>query len=177
MKANRAVRDYDDEAVSPVIAVILMVAITVVLAATVYVWVSGFGTSGSIKKFPQVTLKDDPTDDDTSGDFDAPAGALGILEHRGGDAINLADYTFKVFRNGAAVDVDAGTPGADDVAFKLDDQTCASAGAATGSFSVGKKLYVCTDFTSAWAANDELKVQVIDNNQNSIVYENTVIVT
>jgi flagellin-like protein len=31
-----------DEAVSPVIAVILMVAITVVLAATVYVWVSGF---------------------------------------------------------------------------------------------------------------------------------------
>lgn len=34
----------DDEAVSPVIAVILMVAITVVLAATVWVWVSGFGT-------------------------------------------------------------------------------------------------------------------------------------
>lgn len=33
----------NDRAVSPVIAVILMVAITVVLAATVYVWVSGFG--------------------------------------------------------------------------------------------------------------------------------------
>jgi len=31
-----------DNAVSPVIATILMVAITVVLAATVYVWVSGF---------------------------------------------------------------------------------------------------------------------------------------
>lgn len=36
-----------DQAVSPVIAVILMVAITVVLAATVYVWVSGFGAGGS----------------------------------------------------------------------------------------------------------------------------------
>jgi flagellin-like protein len=35
-----------DDAVSPVIAVILMVAITVVLAATVYVWVSGFGAQG-----------------------------------------------------------------------------------------------------------------------------------
>lgn len=46
MKANRKFRTEDD-AVSPVIAVILMVAITVVLAATVYVWVSGFGTSGS----------------------------------------------------------------------------------------------------------------------------------
>jgi flagellin-like protein len=44
MKANRRVLNADDEGVSPVIAVILMVAITVVLAATVYVWVSGFGT-------------------------------------------------------------------------------------------------------------------------------------
>ena len=43
MKANQFLR-HDDDAVSPVIAVILMVAITVVLAATVYVWVSGFGS-------------------------------------------------------------------------------------------------------------------------------------
>src|SRR5207248_11023821 len=46
MKANQSFRQNDD-AVSPVIAVILMVAITVVLAATVYVWVSGFGASSS----------------------------------------------------------------------------------------------------------------------------------
>ena len=48
MKANQKfLNETDDEAVSPVIAVILMVAITVVLAATVYVWVSGFGSSSS----------------------------------------------------------------------------------------------------------------------------------
>lgn len=46
MKANQKFRGGDD-AVSPVIAVILMVAITVVLAATVYVWVSGFGSQSS----------------------------------------------------------------------------------------------------------------------------------
>ena len=47
----RKLRTNDDRAVSPVIAVILMVAITVVLAATVYVWVSGFGSqSGSASK-------------------------------------------------------------------------------------------------------------------------------
>ena len=46
MKANQFLRNNDD-AVSPVIAVILMVAITVVLAATVYVWVSGFGSNSS----------------------------------------------------------------------------------------------------------------------------------
>ena len=40
----------DDEAVSPVIAVILMVAITVVLAGVLYVWVSGFGTTGGGSK-------------------------------------------------------------------------------------------------------------------------------
>lgn len=44
MKANRKFVN-DDEGVSPVIAVILMVAITVVLAATVYLWVSGFGSN------------------------------------------------------------------------------------------------------------------------------------
>ncbi|MDD3491998.1 MAG: type IV pilin [Candidatus Thermoplasmatota archaeon] len=37
----------DKTGVSPIIAVILMVAITVVLAATIYVWVSGFGGGGS----------------------------------------------------------------------------------------------------------------------------------
>lgn len=47
MKANRKFLHGDEEAVSPVIAVILMVAITVVLAATVYVWVSGFGSNSS----------------------------------------------------------------------------------------------------------------------------------
>jgi archaeal type IV pilus assembly protein PilA len=51
MKANQKFLKGDDEAVSPVIAVILMVAITVVLAATVYVWVSGFsGGQGSAAK-------------------------------------------------------------------------------------------------------------------------------
>lgn len=40
MKANRKFKE-EDEAVSAVIGVILMVAITVAIAATVYVYVSG----------------------------------------------------------------------------------------------------------------------------------------
>jgi archaeal type IV pilus assembly protein PilA len=43
MKANRKAIYEDEEAVSPVIAVILMVAITVVLAATVFVLVNELG--------------------------------------------------------------------------------------------------------------------------------------
>lgn len=46
MKANRKFKEADDNAVSAVIGVILMVAITVAIAATVYVYVSGMiGTS------------------------------------------------------------------------------------------------------------------------------------
>ncbi|HVL86955.1 MAG TPA: type IV pilin N-terminal domain-containing protein [Candidatus Thermoplasmatota archaeon] len=45
MKANRRFSHENDEAVSPVIAVILMVAITVVLAATVYIWVTSFSSN------------------------------------------------------------------------------------------------------------------------------------
>ena len=39
----------DKAGVSPIIAIILMVAITVVLAATIYVWVSGMGGGGGTK--------------------------------------------------------------------------------------------------------------------------------
>jgi len=41
MRANKKSRDTDQRAVSAVIGVILMVAITVAIAATVYVYVSG----------------------------------------------------------------------------------------------------------------------------------------
>ena len=46
MKANRKYLD-NEEAVSAVIGVILMVAITVAIAATVYVYVSGLGSTPS----------------------------------------------------------------------------------------------------------------------------------
>ena len=71
MKANRKfLEDGDDEAVSPVIAVILMVAITVVLAATVYVWVSGFSGGGGTPA-KSMALSSAGTIDSTSfsGDF------------------------------------------------------------------------------------------------------------
>jgi flagellin-like protein len=52
-----------DEGVSPVIAVILMVAITVVLAATVYVWVSGFASEDTGPEQAAATAKGVDLDD------------------------------------------------------------------------------------------------------------------
>jgi archaeal type IV pilus assembly protein PilA len=77
-KANRAfVRN--EEAVSPVIGVILMVAITVVLAAVVFVLVSNLGkSSSSAPTF--VVQRDDATDrlSVTSADSDADWNRLSI---------------------------------------------------------------------------------------------------
>ena len=53
MKANRKFKD--EEAVSAVIGVILMVAITVAIAATVYVYVSGM-MGGSTQRTPSITF-------------------------------------------------------------------------------------------------------------------------
>jgi len=58
----------DDQGVSPVIAVILMVAITVVLAATVYVWVSGFATEDTGPEQASATASGVDLDD--SGDVE-----------------------------------------------------------------------------------------------------------
>ena len=55
MKANRKFREGDERAVSAVIGVILMVAITVAIAATVYVYVSGM-IGGTQNKAPSMAF-------------------------------------------------------------------------------------------------------------------------
>ena len=60
MKANRKFKKADDEAVSAVIGVILMVAITVAIAATVYVYVSGMVGEG-VQNTPSIACNPDHT--------------------------------------------------------------------------------------------------------------------
>ena len=55
MKANRKFKE--EEAVSAVIGVILMVAITVAIAATVYVYVAGFGQEAQAPSAASFTAK------------------------------------------------------------------------------------------------------------------------
>ena len=60
MKANKKFRS-EEEAVSAVIGVILMVAITVAIAATVYLYVSGM-IGGGMTTTPTISLVPDATD-------------------------------------------------------------------------------------------------------------------
>jgi len=62
MKANRKFVESNEEGVSAVIGVILMVAITVAIAATVYVYVSGMIGGGS-ESTPSMAFAKDNADD------------------------------------------------------------------------------------------------------------------
>ena len=62
MKANKKYKLEEDEAVSAVIGVILMVAITVAIAATVYVYVSGM-IGGTQTQTPGISFTVDAAND------------------------------------------------------------------------------------------------------------------
>lgn len=69
-------RTRNDNAVSPVIAVILMVAITVVMAAAVYVWVTGFtGDNNTPAGTLALTQTQPMTTDDATAAVRCTAGA------------------------------------------------------------------------------------------------------
>ena len=73
----------EERAVSPVIGVILMVAITVILAAVIGAFVLGLG--GETQETPQASLSfelDEPDDGDVT------------IEHRGGDTLDLSEIGF-----------------------------------------------------------------------------------
>ncbi|WP_435115289.1 type IV pilin [Halolamina sp. C58] len=90
----------DDRAVSPVIGVILMVAITVILAAVIGTFVLGLGDS--LQQAPQAQLE--------AGTFTDGAGNTDLeISHNGGDAIVAGDLTITV-NGGSSTTLDnAGT--------------------------------------------------------------------
>jgi len=75
---------HDDDAVLPVIEVILMVAITVILAAVIASFVLGLGNQANQSSPTATTGMDYDADSSLSGDAD---GVL-IIFHDGGDPIN-----------------------------------------------------------------------------------------
>ncbi|APH39198.1 type IV pilin [Methanohalophilus halophilus] len=83
-----------DDAVSPVIGVILMVAITVILAAVIAAFVFGLG---SPETAPQASVKGSSVD---MNDQNAIK-----IEHQGGEVITLTDANTKVTLNGGTVNL------------------------------------------------------------------------
>ncbi|MEM0466659.1 MAG: type IV pilin [Candidatus Thermoplasmatota archaeon] len=95
MKANRKFID-GEEAVSAVIGVILMVAITVAIAATVYVYVSGMmDVSGGSAPVAVININDGvATASSTTGLYN-PGDEVFVLFHYSGDTIPMADVVIE----------------------------------------------------------------------------------
>ena len=90
----------NDEAVSPVIATILMVAITVVLAGVLYVWASSLAGDSAGGSLDAYTFSDED--------------AAGTMSDSGGDALVEITMTQGTDLNwallGVSIKVDGGTP-------------------------------------------------------------------
>ncbi|MCO8265530.1 type IV pilin N-terminal domain-containing protein [Haloferax sp. AB510] len=107
----------DDGAVSPVIGVILMVAITVILAAVIGTFVLGLGEQ--TESAPQASFSFDFTDNDQTSS-DSPD-SLSIT-HDAGTAISSERLTFAV-SGATAVDAASSTPASIAVGGTLGDSS------------------------------------------------------
>ncbi len=100
MKANRKFR-ADEKAVSPVIGVILMVAITVILAAIIAAFVFGMAPPAMA---PQASIRGTVVDNPV-----IPAHNAIRLEHQGGDTITVSNATLTVMVEGVVATYDGPT--------------------------------------------------------------------
>ena len=162
-----------DRGVSPVIGVILMVAITVILAAVIGTFVLGLGDS--LNQAPQSTLDAS----DASDEANVTAGSTkNLLEisHNGGDALGDGDYRVTVTPpGGSSLDVHNGTNADPTVNFGSDNTVELSSD--PGEFSVGSTMTVVVgstageyDFAGDW------QVRIIHGPSESILLDQTVTV-
>lgn len=84
----------DNRGVSPVIGVILMVAITVILAAVIGTFVLGLGDS--LQQTPQAQLSAEDASGDGSSIGQSETASLITISHGGGDQIADGEYQIRV---------------------------------------------------------------------------------
>jgi flagellin-like protein len=151
-KSNQFLKEED--AVSPVIGVILMVAITVILAAVIAAFVFGMGPP---EQAPQASLRATST---TSTD-DAAISMI-KLEHQGGDQIMLTASATRFVVEGDA----AGMPIIVDTEFDAGESVYIAANATGYSLGEDRDTGNTTEYPgtieSVAATGETVNVKVID---------------
>ncbi|HYN44772.1 MAG TPA: type IV pilin N-terminal domain-containing protein [Candidatus Limnocylindrales bacterium] len=153
----------NEEAVSPVIGVILMVAITVILAAVIAAFVFGMAPPA---KAPSVQLRIEATNNGSGGQLK--------LTHNGGDALILKDEKMTVTNavDGATIDSLAGT--------NLVNNTPEFQNAATPVNTLGAGtsiIHYWTNATTAPAKGAILKVMLQDVPSGQVITQMQITVT
>ncbi|PSQ60739.1 type IV pilin [Halobacteriales archaeon SW_7_71_33] len=137
----------DDRAVSPVIGVILMVAITVILAAVIGTFV--LGLSGNTNSAPQAQWQ---IQSDNIGDNDNTNDGVNIL-HQGGDAVNTDDLLVSI---GGEVVYDDGAGQTSDDGYTINTNNWGSEVTASNNLRVNED--------SASVTNGEPTVRIVWQN-------------
>jgi flagellin-like protein len=167
----------DDRGVSPVIGVILMVAITVILAAVIGTFVLGLGDSLQQAPQSQISVEDAS---DTSPLANNSVNESLTISHDGGDELASGNYRLVVTTpEGASGElVNETATSASFVGF-IGNETNATVqlDSEPGAFGVGDEITVEVDATEDEGAVDysgEWEVQLIHIPSDSIVKETTV---
>ncbi|MEA3144333.1 MAG: Archaeal Type pilin, N-terminal [Thermoplasmata archaeon] len=175
MKANQAFK-ANDEAVSPVIGVILMVAITVVLAAVVFVLVSNL-SKGSNNSAPTLAINTDDTADKliiTSAATGADWSRLSVKvasctqANNAGDLINMGTAT--PYQNDPAVSAGADLNAAAAMGTACGAGALVQVTATSVPIAAGDFLQFCTSpFGMGTSAATNVVIDVIDTVANSAI--------
>jgi len=164
----------NEEAVSPVIGVILMVAITVILAAVIASFVFGIG-SRAPQSAPQAQLMVADASDELSDTVNGQD--VFYIKHAGGESI-MCNETKIIIRNqddsintelrfnitSEAYDYQIGGAQQDIVSRAIDDQ----------KFDVGDIIYFNETGTRVVDTNTVFKLEIIDMQSNQLIFSGDV---
>jgi flagellin-like protein len=153
----------DDRGVSPVIGVILMVAITVILAAVIGTFVLDLG--GSVQQAPQSQISVNDADDTSPVNASDVAASNAtnntfVISHNGGDELSSGDYRLVVT-----------TP--DGESYDLVNETETGSNPVTGvtpTSTGGDALLSVAEPPGDFGAGDKITVQLTEFDKNDLDY-------
>jgi len=148
---------------SPVVGVLLMVAVTVILAAVIASFIFGMGTK--VKSAPQVQLYLEDAPDEVNGDDDK----LFIVTHYGGDDLNLEEIRLQVMNDTKVCRLSW-----TEMKFEGDNLMASSPDLRDGMFSVGESFTVNETSNVFSKRPDILTLRVIHIPTGTIIFEGSV---
>lgn len=168
----------DHRGVSPVIGVILMVAITVILAAVIGTFVLGLGDS--LNQAPQAQLNAEDADDDVTSVDETNWDNILNINHNGGDEIPSDDYEIRVqFPGGTGWNTILDSSGTTTKTYSTVSPSInvrLDGGTDPGAVSVGNTVVVEAQAAASGSsdASGEWGVQIIHTPSESILLDTTV---
>ena len=157
MKSKIKAMLEEERGVSPVIGVILMVAITVILAAVIGTFVLGLGDN--LQQAPQSSV----SVSDASADYSGSATQSFVISHQQGDALTMGDMRI-VVRNASDSSQVASYQGTD-TAIELNGNADPSSGT---EFGVGDSI-VINETSGTFDSGYKYNVQLIHVPSDSTV--------